>query len=200
MGAELTAKKNKKKEENYMSGLGVFLSALLGGTKVVGRAIENKKMKDYSYKINEKGQATWLDFDGNQYVNGEKLVPKLERKPDGQLYRLEVGKNSGKVYVDPYENIMSRMDKENLNRQAMAEKYGRLTYQKYHREYHCSVSTEMTTDKIIICMTYPKDEEGNSLFDESLLEKYDINPYGNSYVEKRNYTTKHIAQKHHSLH
>lgn len=33
-------------------------------------------------------------------------------------------------------------------------------------------------DKIIICMTYPKDEEGNSLFDESLLEKYDINPYG----------------------
>lgn len=135
-----------------MSGLGVFLSALLGGTKAVGRAIENKKMKDYTYKVNENGQATWLDFDANQYVNGEKLVPKLERKPDGQLYRLEVGKNSGKVYVDPYENIMSRMDKENLNRKAMAEKYGRLTYQKYHREYHCSVSTEMATDKIIICI------------------------------------------------
>lgn len=33
-------------------------------------------------------------------------------------------------------------------------------------------------DEIIICMTYPKDEEGNSLFDETLLEKYDINPYG----------------------
>ena len=33
-------------------------------------------------------------------------------------------------------------------------------------------------DKITICMTYPKDEEGNSLFDDSLLEKYDINPYG----------------------
>lgn len=33
-------------------------------------------------------------------------------------------------------------------------------------------------DKITICMTYPKDEEGNSLFDESLLEKYNINPYG----------------------
>lgn len=32
-------------------------------------------------------------------------------------------------------------------------------------------------DKITICMTYPKDEEGNSLFDDSLLEKYDINPY-----------------------
>ncbi len=33
-------------------------------------------------------------------------------------------------------------------------------------------------NKITICMTYPKDEEGNSLFDESLLEKYNINPYG----------------------
>ena len=38
-------------------------------------------------------------------------------------------------------------------------------------------------DKIIICMTYPKDEEGNSLFDESLLEKYDINPYGKALEE-----------------
>lgn len=34
------------------------------------------------------------------------------------------------------------------------------------------------TKHLTICMTYPKDEEGNSLFDESLLEKYDINPYG----------------------
>lgn len=33
-------------------------------------------------------------------------------------------------------------------------------------------------NKITICMSYPKDEEGNSLFDESLLEKYNINPYG----------------------
>lgn len=32
-------------------------------------------------------------------------------------------------------------------------------------------------DKITICMSYPKDEEGNSLFDENLLEKYNINPF-----------------------
>lgn len=31
--------------------------------------------------------------------------------------------------------------------------------------------------KLTICMTYPKDEEGNSLFDDCLLEKYNINPY-----------------------
>lgn len=135
-----------------MSGLGLFLSALLGGTRVVGRAIKNKQMKDYSYKINENGEETWLDFDCNQYVNGEKLVGKLERKPDGQLYRLEVGKFSGKVYVDPYENTMSRMDKENIERKKSSEKYGLLTYEKYHREYHCSISTEISTDKIITCI------------------------------------------------
>ena len=32
-------------------------------------------------------------------------------------------------------------------------------------------------NKITICMSYPKDEEGNSLFNEELLEKYNINPY-----------------------
>lgn len=135
-----------------MSGFGLFLSALLGGTKVVGRAIENKKMKDYSYKINEKGQATWLDFDGNQYVNGEKLVGKLERKQDGQLYRLEVGQRSGKVYMDPYENKTLRIEKENLERKNRSKEYGHLVYEKYYMEYQCALSTEIETDKIITCI------------------------------------------------
>lgn len=37
---------------------------------------------------------------------------------------------------------------------------------------------------LTICMTYPKDEEGNSLFDESLLEKYNINPYNQVLTEE----------------
>ena len=32
--------------------------------------------------------------------------------------------------------------------------------------------------KVYIALTYPGDEVGNKLFDESLLDKYDINPYG----------------------
>jgi len=32
-------------------------------------------------------------------------------------------------------------------------------------------------DKMTILMSYPSDEVGNSLFDEELLEKYNINPY-----------------------
>ena len=152
-----------------MSGLGLFLSALLGGTKAVGRAIENKKMKDYTYKVNENGQATWLDFDANQYVNGEKLVGKLERKPDGQLYRLEVGQRSGKVYVDPYENVMSKMDRQNFLERSSSE--------KYHREFHCVASTELATEKIIICI-YGSDY--SKIYRKWYLNNKVIDKYNNS--------------------
>ncbi len=39
-------------------------------------------------------------------------------------------------------------------------------------------------NKITIALTYPSDEVGNKLFDEELLEKYNINPYGEVLEEK----------------
>lgn len=40
-------------------------------------------------------------------------------------------------------------------------------------------------DKIYMQLSYPADEVGNHLFSEDLLEKYDINPYSDSFGEDR---------------
>lgn len=49
--------------------------------------------------------------------------------------------------------------------------------------------------KLTICMTYPKDEEGNSLFDENLLEKYNINPH-TKVLEEEEYRKYFGKEKH----
>ena len=75
-----------------MAGLGILLYGVLRAACGIGQAVENKQMKDYSYKIDEKGRPTWIDRQGNRYINGEKIhhtiSPKLgERcRTDKSIY------------------------------------------------------------------------------------------------------------------
>ncbi len=50
-------------------------------------------------------------------------------------------------------------------------------------------------DKITLMLKYPEDEVGNHLFDEQLLEKYDINPY-KSVLDEETYNKYFKNEKH----
>ena len=47
-----------------MAGLGLFIFGAMSAVCGIGRAIENKQMKDYSSKIDEQGRPTWIDREG----------------------------------------------------------------------------------------------------------------------------------------
>lgn len=44
-----------------MAGLGLFLYGALKAVTGIGKAVDNHQMKNYSYKIDEKGRPTWID-------------------------------------------------------------------------------------------------------------------------------------------
>ena len=48
-----------------MAGLGILLYGAMRAICGIGQAVQNKQMKDYSYKIDEKGRPTWIDRQGN---------------------------------------------------------------------------------------------------------------------------------------
>ena len=77
-----------------MAGLGILLYGAMRAICGIGQAVQNKQMKDYSYKIDEKGRPTWIDRQGNTYINGEKVIPTYDYTNHKLVY---AGKNSGKV-------------------------------------------------------------------------------------------------------
>ena len=77
-----------------MAGLGILLYGALRAICGIGQAVENKQMKDYSYKIDEKGRPTWIDREGHRYINGERVISKFDSK-NNQL--IQVGQRTGTV-------------------------------------------------------------------------------------------------------
>ena len=89
-----------------MAGLGLFLYGALRAICGIGQAVENKQMKDYSYKIDEKGRPTWIDREGHQYINGERVVATYDYKNQKLVY---AGQRTGTVYIDPEQNTRDRL-------------------------------------------------------------------------------------------
>ena len=111
-----------------MAGLGILLYGALRAVCGIGQAIENKQMKDYSYKIDEKGRPTWIDRQGNQYINGEKVIATYDYKNKKLVY---AGQRTGTVYIDPEQNQRDRLDRLNETRKQEAIKRGDLAYERY---------------------------------------------------------------------
>lgn len=129
-----------------MAGLGMLLYGALRAVCGIGQVVENKQMKDYSYKIDEKGRPTWTDRQGNQYINGEKVIATYDYKNQKLVY---AGKNTGTVYIDPEKNQRDRMDRINEQRKQDAIKRGELAYEKYNHDWKKSITTEISTGRPI---------------------------------------------------
>lgn len=129
-----------------MAGLGILLYGALRAICGIGQAVENKQMKDYSYKIDEKGRPTWIDRKGHTYINGERVVSKFDAK-NNQL--IQVGQRTGTVYVDPAQNRRDRLDKWSEKEKQDAIERGRLAYNKYNHVWKKDITTEISTGRPI---------------------------------------------------
>lgn len=129
-----------------MAGLGILLYGVLRAAVGIGQAVENKQMKDYSYKIDEKGRPTWIDREGHQYINGERVVATYDYKNQKLVY---AGKNTGTVYIDPEQNTRDRMDRWSEERKQSAIERGMLAYGKYDHVWKKQITTEISTDRPI---------------------------------------------------
>lgn len=129
-----------------MAGLGLFLYGAMRAICGIGQAVENKQMKDYSYKIDEKGRPTWIDRQGKRYINGEKVIATYDYKNQKLVY---AGKNSGKVYYDPEQAQKDRLDARSDGYKQEAIKEGKLAYMRYDHVRKKSLTCEISTGKFI---------------------------------------------------
>ena len=130
-----------------MAGLGILLSGALRAICGMGKAVENKQMKDYSYKIDEKGRPTWIDREGNQYINGERVVATYDYNNHKLVY---AGQRTGKVYYDYQQDLLNRRNAEDEEEKSDKLSRGKLAYLKYDSISKRRLTCEISTGKFIV--------------------------------------------------
>ena len=129
-----------------MAGLGILLYGALRSICGIGQAVENKQIKDYSYKIDEKGRPTWIDRQGNQYINGERVVATYDYNNHKLVY---AGQRTGKVYYDYQQDLLNRRTTEDEEEKADELSRGKLAYLKYDSISKRRLTCEISTGKFI---------------------------------------------------
>ncbi len=130
-----------------MAGLGMLLYGALRAVCGIGKAVENKQMKDYSYKIDEEGRPTWIDREGHQYINGERVVATYDYNNHKLVY---AGQKTGKVYYDYQQDLLNRRKSEDEEEKADKLSRGKLAYLKYDSISKRKLTCEISTGKFIV--------------------------------------------------
>ena len=130
-----------------MAGLGILLYGALRAICGIGQTVENKQMKDYSYKIDEKGRPTWIDREGHQYINGERVVATYDYTNKKLVY---AGQKTGKVYYDYQQDLLNRRNSEDEKEKADELSRGKLAYLKYDSISKRRLTCEISTGKFIV--------------------------------------------------
>lgn len=155
-----------------MAGLGILIYGALRAICGVGQAVENKQMKDFSYRYTDKGEPTWIDRDCNRYINGEKVIATYDYKNQKLVY---AGKNSGKVYFDPEQATNQRMIERDKKELKMEQNFGNLAYNKWNPIYKRNLTTEISTGKIIAALY---ENEYKNIYRKFYLKSMPVSEYG----------------------
>lgn len=136
--------------------LGVLAFGALMATVGIGKAVENQKMKNYTYEIDDKGRPMWLDRECNRYINGEKVVSKVNYQTGNVYY---AGQRSNTVYYDPEAERRKRREARNEERRKKAILSGKLAYQeevnfKFLFDSYKYATKEISTGKYIAKIDY----------------------------------------------
>lgn len=130
----------------------LFLGVALG-ISGINAAIDNQKMKNYSYKIDEKGRPTWIDREGNRYIDGEKTMWKMVEDEYGNYYSRQVGINSGKVYNDPGAERRRKHEEDDRRNKKKSIEEGKLAYLKWSPEFKQNLTVEISTERVIALLS-----------------------------------------------
>lgn len=137
-----------------MAGLfDILWLAILGTRDIKESKDKNEALSEPPYIAPETGQPVYRDHRFRLYgKNGEKLEPRYLHAPNGSLRIQQVGTQSGTVYEDDYLRKLKfkkSQEKDNLEK---AKEKGELAYLKYYENYGRFLTTEISTDKIIVAL------------------------------------------------
>ena len=128
----------------------LFTAAFIGSG--ICCAISNADSKKNTYHRDSNGNAHWMDRKGTEYVNGEKLYPHAYTDQYGNWHSCMHGVQSGKTYYDSVDATVARMKPWDEERIAQAKAEGKNCCLVYNPIFEKSVSTEISTGKVITCL------------------------------------------------
>ncbi len=154
--------------------LGLLLFGTLWTACKIGEAVDNHQMKNYTYKVDEKGRPMWLDRKCNQYINGERVIATYDYTNKKLVY---AGQRTGTVYFDPEQNTRDRMDRWSEERKQSAIERGMLAYGKYDHVWKKQITTEISTGRPIAELIKKSDGTYWKIYGTIDTPKYDGQHY-----------------------
>lgn len=140
-----------------MLGLAIFGTILLGSAIRCG--IDNAQAKSAPFMTYKDGTQVFHDRKGRPFVNGERCCEKYEPDEYGNYHTLLVGIVSGKIYHNSRDDEIERESKWDLRNLEISKEYGNLAYMKYDPTYKQSLTTEISTGRVIAALF--EDYDGN---------------------------------------
>lgn len=162
-----------------MAGLfGALWLALWGVSEVKDSIERSESLSKPSYTAPETGQPVYQDNHMRKYrKNGEKLEPRYLHNPDGSLRIQMVGKRTGIVYEDDYLKKIKRMESLDDDKLKRAKEFGDLAYLKFDARHERSLTTEISTGKIIAAL-YNSPSKG--IFRKFYLKSMPVSKYSST--------------------
>lgn len=161
-----------------MAGLGILLYGLLQAIGAVGYAVDDAQSKRNSVYVNERGQTVCYGRKGQQYINGEPTYTWSEQDKYGNTHNLTIGRNSGKVYHDSYDDKAREWNAETERHKREAVERNKASYDMFDPRFEKYVKIETSTGKRISCLykgTNPethKPEYRKFYWSEELFDRY----------------------------
>lgn len=149
----------------------------------IGRTIRNEDFKRYTSKYDERGRLHYMDYHGNEYINGEKIIDKFDRETNSMS---RVGERSGIVYDSQELRDMRRNRKS--REEAIAN--GKLAYAYWNSKLKRNLTVEISTGRVIshlieyknVCFKRYEDESEPTYIEISKEECWKLHVYGGSDV------------------
>lgn len=162
-----------------MAGLfGALWLALWGVSEVKDSIEKSESLSKPSYIAPETGQPVYRDNHMRKYgKNGEKLEPRYLHNPDGSLRIQWVGKRTGIVYEDDYLQKIKRMESLDNDKLKRAKECGDLAYLKFDARHERSLTTEISTGKIIAALY---DSPSKGIYRKFYLQNMPVSKYGST--------------------
>lgn len=140
-----------------MLGLAIFGTILLGSAIRCG--LDNRAAMKGAFMTYKDGTQVFHDRKGRPFVNGELCCEKYEPDEYGNYHTLLVGTVSGKIYHNSRDDEIERESKWDLRNLEISKEYGNLAYMKYDPTYKQSLTTEISTGRVIAALF--EDYDGN---------------------------------------
>lgn len=138
--------------------LGLLFSLGLFGGAAAKNAYDNAAMKRYSTQYDSNGNRHYIDNNGREYINGERIYNTGWTDSKGAYHRNEIGQSNGKVYTD-YVCPSEQMKIDIYDRKVKwAKEHNMLCASLYHPKFKRDVLIELSTGKVVACiLDYTKD-------------------------------------------